>query len=99
MNRYFWPIYLLIVSATLVWSQPPVTPPSLSTADRTALSADEQRKQDAQKAFNDAQQNEIAILREWQSAHPGFHLNQQTFAVEADVKAETPKSAEPAKKP
>ena len=26
------------------------------------------------------------VLREWGASHPGYHLNQQTFAVEPDPK-------------
>lgn len=65
--------------------------PPLSTADRVAIQTFEKAKQDAQKTFNDAQQAENAVLKEWQSAHPGYHVNPQTFAVEADPKPEPPK--------
>ena len=60
--------------------------PTLSTADRTALMALEARKATAQKEFNDAQQTELAIEREFATAHAGFHVNPQTFVVEADAK-------------
>jgi hypothetical protein len=78
-----------------------VTPPPapvLSTADRVAIQTFEKSKQDAQKMFNDAQQGEISVLREWQVAHPGWTVNPQTFAVEAEKKATPdPAKVEPKK--
>lgn len=64
-----------------------VTPPPapiLSTADRVAIQTFEKSKSDAQKMFNDAQQGELSVLREWQVAHPGYVINTSTFAVEKE---------------
>lgn len=73
-------------------------PPQLSTADKIAIQACEKSKQDAQKQWQDAQQQELSILREWNTAHPGFHVNQQSFAVEADPPQPVVKQALPTKK-
>jgi cellobiose-specific phosphotransferase system component IIA len=62
--------------------------PSLSTADKAALADAEKAKQAAQKQFQDAQEFELQVMREWGAAHPGWHVNPQTFAVEADKKVE-----------
>ena len=68
------------------WYALPQTPaPTLSTADRVAINTFEKAKQDAQKEFDGAQQGELTVLREWGNAHPGWHVNQQTFAVEKDA--------------
>lgn len=68
-----------------------VATPQLSTADKIAIGAQEQRKQEAQKAYNDAQQTEASIVHEWEAAHPGFMLNPQTFSVEpVPAKKESP---------
>jgi hypothetical protein len=60
-------------------------PPTLSTADKVAIQTFEKAKGDAQKQYQDAQQGELAVEREWGAAHPGWHLDAQTFAVEADA--------------
>jgi hypothetical protein len=89
MKRYFWPIYLLLSMAGAA-QQPP---PTLSTADQIAIRDCEQKKKDAQTQFNEAQQAELAVEREWQAAHPGYHLT-ASFTIEADkpaAKTETPK--------
>ena len=87
MNRLFWPVLLALQLA----AAKPAPPPTLSTADQIAIRACEQRKQDAQKQFNEAQQEELSVEREWQSAHPGYHLT-ASFTVEADAKQkEAPK--------
>lgn len=77
----------LLVAAALVVGQQVKPVPALSTADRVAIQTLEKAKQDAQKQFQDAQQQELTILREFGQEHPGFTLNQQTFAVE-EVKTE-----------
>lgn len=93
MTKYFWPLLLAIQLFGQV--KPPQPPPSLSTADKTAIQAMEKNKQDAQQAFNAAQQNELVILREWQSSHPGWHIDNQTFAVEEDFKPTAPATVKP----
>jgi hypothetical protein len=72
----------------------------MSTADRVAIQKFEKDKQDANKLFNDAQQGELSVLREWQESHPGWHINPQTFVIEPDpTPAKVPeKPAEPEKK-
>ena len=84
-EKRFWTGMFFLILVGLALGQ---DKPSLSTADRTAIAAMEQKKADAQKAYNEAQQNELVILREWQVAHPGWIINQQTFAIEAEKKAE-----------
>lgn len=79
MHRYFWPVLLLL---SLAGAQPPA--PTLSTSDRIALGQLERQKQEIN-------QQELTILREWQAAHPGWRVDQNTFAVEADPKPEAPK--------
>lgn len=79
MKRYFLPVFLV----ASVMAQ--VTP-QLDTADKVAISSLEQVKQDAQKKYIEAAQQEASILREWEAAHPGYKLNPQTFAIEAETK-------------
>lgn len=69
------------------------SPAVLSTSDKIAIQACEQRKQEAQKAFQEAQQQETNIIREWITAHPGFKINPQTFAIEPE------KAVSPDRKP
>jgi hypothetical protein len=75
------PIALIITLASLiaVLSGIPLaqqTPtPQLSTADKIALQSLEKAKQDASKQWNDANQQELTILREWGMAHPGFRVH------------------------
>lgn len=56
--------------------------PQLSTADQVALTGLENKKSDAQKAFQDANLVELQILREWMDTHPGWVVNQATFKIE-----------------
>lgn len=58
--------------------------PALSTSDKIALQALEKQKQEAQQQFQQSLQSESVIEREFTSAHPGYHVNPQTFIVEAD---------------
>ena len=89
MNRYFWPI-LALLSIAGAAQQP--TPPQLSTADKVAIQDFEKAKQDARKQFEDAQQGELTVLREWGTAHPGWHIDQTTFAITADPKPTKPEA-------
>jgi len=91
MNRTFWPILALLSLAGAAQQ-----PPQLSTADKVAIQAFEKAKQDAQKQFQDAQQGELTVLREWGTAHPGWHIDQTTFAITADPKP-APKPEAPKK--
>jgi hypothetical protein len=79
-------IFPILMISSIALAQAPH--PELSTSDKVAITAIEQKKQDAQKQFSDAQQQEVAILREWSEAHKGWHVNPQTFVVEADTKSE-----------
>ena len=80
----------IVVAA--IWGQAPKPTPTLSTADKVAIQTFEKAKQDAQKQFNEAQQGELSVLREWESAHPGFLIDPKTFVVtEAPAKAEPKK--------
>jgi hypothetical protein len=81
----------------------PANAPQLSTSDKIAIQSLEKQKQDAAAAWQNAQQQELSILREWTQAHPGFHLHfnsqnaqdPQNFAVEADTPVPAPKPAAP----
>jgi hypothetical protein len=68
---------------------PPAAPslPVLSTSDKIALQALEKQKQEAQQQFTNSNQSESVILREFTTAHPGYHVNPTTFIVEADASA------------
>jgi hypothetical protein len=93
---------------------PPAAPsPQLGTADRVAIQSLEKQKQEAATAWQNAQQQELSVLREWAIAHPGFHVHfnpanpqdTQNFAVEADTSVPAPpakpaetKTAPPEKK-
>jgi hypothetical protein len=59
-------------------------PVLLNTAERVALQNCEKTKQDIQKQWQEIVQQEQAIIAEFETAHPGYHINQQTFAVEPD---------------
>ena len=84
----------IIFAAQLAFSQQAATP-QLSTADKVAIGALEQHKQDAKKQFDDAQQGELAIIREWNAAHKGYHLNEQSFLPEPDEKPVAKQEAKP----
>jgi hypothetical protein len=80
----------------------PKPTPALSTADKVAIQTFEKAKVDAQKQWNDAEQSEVTVLREWQVAHPGWHIHYnpqgndpQNFAIESDAKPQA-KAAAPA---
>lgn len=92
-------ITILMFSAACGFAQKSSAPaPQLSTADRIALQSCEKDKQGAQKQWQEALQQEQEILKEFGTNHPGFHVNSQTFSVEADqVKADV-KSAVKEKK-
>jgi len=69
--------------------------PQLSTTVRIALQSCQQTKQSAQKQWQDASQEEQAVLSEFAAEHSGFHINPTTFIVEADQ----PKQPTPTVKP
>lgn len=64
--------------------EPKTAPPGLSTAEKIAIESCEKQKQEAQTAYQHATQQEQTIMVEFSAAHPGYHLNGATFAVEAD---------------
>lgn len=74
-------ISIALLSCAPMFAQVAKTP-QLSTSDKIAIQAQEVRKQEAQKSYNDAQQNEAVIVQEWNAAHPGFIVNPQNFSVE-----------------
>lgn len=76
----FWSVWGLMMLVTVLSAQQPT--PTLSTADKTAIQDAERQKQEAQLSFQKAQELELQVLREWESAHPGFKVNPQTFTVE-----------------
>lgn len=61
-----------------------VTTPTLAISQQVAISAIEGKKQELQKAFEQLMTQESQIEAEFSNQHPGFHVNPQTFAVEAD---------------
>ena len=71
-------------------------PPQLSTADRVALQALENQKQQAQQSMMQAQQQEAIIEHEFSVAHPGWRINGQSLTVEQD---EHPAPKAPVKPP
>jgi hypothetical protein len=82
-------MWAMFLAALVAFAQ--AVTPELSTADRVALQSFEQRKAEAQKAYQDAMQGEAAVEKEFAATHHGFHINPQTFAVEPDAKTEGPK--------
>lgn len=76
----------ILLGVPLAQQAPKPETPSLSTADRVAIQSLEKTKADAAKQWQDAQQQELTVLREWQVAHPGWHIDQATFAVTPDAK-------------
>lgn len=98
-----WLATILLATVLPVFAQqPPATPktpmPQLGTAERVALQSCETRKKDAQKQWQEANQQELSILFEWSTAHPGYHINAQSFAVEADPPKPEVKPALPPQK-
>ena len=96
-----WPLIFALVFVPMFAQQPPV--PQLSTSDKVAIQTLEKAKQDAAKQWQDAQQQELVIEREWMAAHPGWKIDPQTFAVSSETKSPAPtpgtKPVEPAKAP
>jgi hypothetical protein len=86
-----WLAIFVLVSMPAFAQQKPNPPvPQLNTAERVALQSSEKAKQDLQKQWIEIMQQEKAILDEFNAAHPGYHVNQQTLAVEADSSKVTP---------
>lgn len=83
----------IIFAATMAFSQQ--APPALSTSDRVALQSLEERKQQATKSYQDSYQAELAIMREWNAGHAGWHLNEQTFVPEPDTKPTAKQEVKP----
>lgn len=77
--------------------------PQLSTADKVAIQAIQKIQVDAAKEWQDAEQQKLTVLREWQMSHPGFrvHYNPQAptdpqnYAVEADAGSSSPSKFSP----
>jgi hypothetical protein len=90
-------VFALIGASAIAFGQ--AQPPQLSTADKVAIQTLEKTKQDARKQFEGAQQSELTVLSEWGASHPGYHVNQQTFAVEQDPKPTKPEAPKEPKKP
>ncbi len=55
--------------------------PTLSLAEGVALNSLDKTKQEAAKQWQEANAEELAILREWQTAHPGWHIDATTFKI------------------
>lgn len=92
MKHLFLPVYFLFALMSVAQQPVPAkTPPTLSTADKIAIQACEEAKGKAQQAYQQAQQQELAVEREFTVDHPGWHLNPQTYVVEADPKPEEKK--------
>jgi hypothetical protein len=77
--------------------------PQLSTADKVAIQAIQKVQVDAAKEWQDAEQQKLTVLREWQMSHPGFHVHYnpqspndpQNYAVEADAGPASPSRFSP----
>ena len=80
-----FPVVILALALPML-AQTPKSTPALSTADKVALQNLESEKQELQKKFLTAQQTEAQIVKEFETAHPGFRVNQQTFQVIAEPK-------------
>jgi hypothetical protein len=92
---------VVVLMAVIVNAQDAPKPtPQLSIAAKVALSSIEEKKRVLQGQFQDLQTQESQIEAEFSGQNKGYHLNPQTFAVEADpapVKStEKPKPAAPA---
>lgn len=95
----YWLMLFMLALPPAVAQQPQKFLPQLSTSDRIALQSLEKTKQDAQKQWQEAFQQEQTIISEFSASHPGYRLNSQTFAVEEDQKkSEQPKQALPTQK-
>jgi hypothetical protein len=94
MKRWLAIFVLALTPAFAQQAPKPAPVPQLSTADRIALQSCEKIKQDVQKQWQDALQQEQTILTEFATNHPGYRVNPQNFIVEP----EQPKPALPAKK-
>lgn len=82
--------------------------PQLSTADKIAIQSLEKQKSDAATQWNAANNNELEVLSEWDTAHPGFHvyynptnsndpqqLTIQTIQAQAPEKPTPPEQVKP----
>lgn len=99
--KHWWVIFLLASMPAFAQEapKPSAAPVQLTTAERVALQSCESAKQELQKRWQEIVQQEQTILAEFRAAHPGHHVDPQTFAVEADsAKPITPKPALPVKK-
>jgi hypothetical protein len=104
MKRTILFVLLFIASVCVVTAQdkpvvnrvvPTAAPPILGTADRLALQGLEKIKADAQKQWSEANDQEFAVMREWQVAHPGWHVfynpqgDAKNFTIVQDEKPKT----------
>lgn len=80
-------------------ADPPKPVPVLSTAEKVAISSVIEKEQGLQNQFKDLEQQKATIIAEFGKEHPGFHVNPQGFAVEADAPKAEVKPAPPAPKP
>ena len=93
-------VFTLFVGVIGVAQDKQPAPPAFSTADRIALQTSEKTKADAQKQWNEANDQEITIIREWQALHPGWHIHfnpqgdPKNFTIEADISTPKPKVEE-----
>lgn len=92
MRRTFWLGWLFL--SVLGWSQSPtpvgvqqnsVPSPQLSTAERVAIQAFEKQKGEGKRLYDEAQQGEGQVAKEWTAAHPGWHLDPATFKPTEDL--------------
>lgn len=84
----FKPVLLAFAFAATAFGKdkPPTAQIKLSISETVALQALEKQKQEATQQYQQAIQAELAIEQEFAEAHPGWHLNQQTFAPELTKK-------------
>ena len=84
MKRYM--LFLLLLAPVIAQpTKPADSKPSLGQTTSIALAGIQQRKKDAQAAFSLALQQESAVLAEWKTTHPGWHIDPTRYDVTADT--------------
>ena len=106
--RIFLLVFVMIGIDAIIAQQPnPKPTPEFSTAEKIAIQSLESQKTQAKRQWDDANQNEMIILSDWQNAHPGFHVyynptnpdDPQQFTIQTIPSQAPPKPTEPASKP
>jgi hypothetical protein len=80
-------LFAAVLSSSQAQTAPVAPAPQLSTADKIALQTLESAKAKDQEDFGEKVKAEQAIFNEFANAHPGWHINPQSGAVEHDAPA------------